>query len=73
MYHATNIKIKFGNQICVLENENSREIFPSGVEIYGKVRSDGRFQPFAQIPDGTLNEYMHCRPVILKNDWVWED
>jgi len=72
MYHAVNIKVKFDNEICILDDENSSINLTSGVRIYGKVRPDGRFQPFAEIPDGTLDKYMHCRPVVLKNDWIEE-
>jgi len=65
-----NIKVKFGKAIVKLENHESRAKTAEGVEIYLKMRPANEVQPIAVIPDGTLDKYKHCRPVIIACDWV---
>ena len=65
-----NIKVKFGNQTAFLENHTSRAKTAEGVEIYLKMRPANEVQAMADIPDGTLDKYMHCRPQIVSCEWV---
>ena len=66
-----NIKVKFAGEIFHLENHESRAASEkSGVVIYLKMRPANNFQPIAEIPNGTLEKYKHCRPEIVSCDWV---
>jgi hypothetical protein len=65
-----NIKVKFGNEMFYLEQHTDRaKSEKSGVVIWGRMHGPA-FKPMAEIPDGTLEKYMHCRPEIIACDWV---
>lgn len=66
-----NIKVKFAGEIFHLENHESRpKSEKSGVVIWLKMRPANEVQPMAEIPDGTLDKYKHCRPQIVSCDWI---
>jgi hypothetical protein len=65
----TNIKIKFDKAIVILPTHDSRITTREGVELWLKPKPGSEYQPMASIPDGTLDQYKHCRPQILSCDW----
>ena len=69
---ARNIRVEFAGERVTLSDPNDSKETASGVTIYVKARPGGGFQPFALIPDGTLDRYKHNRPTVEKVDWVVE-
>lgn len=66
---AKNIKIRFAGQVVTLANEADRKKTKAGVELYVEKQPNGYLRPWAAIPDGTLNKYMHEQPEIVSVQW----
>jgi len=66
---AINIKIKFGTEVVTLKNVNDRKTTREGVQLYIQERQ-ADIRAWASIPDGTLEQYKHTKPVILSCDWI---
>lgn len=64
-----NIRVKFGNEYAFLKNAESIFVTQDGVKIWIKSRPGNNYQPMAEIPDGTLEKYKHCRPEIISCAW----
>lgn len=65
-----NIKIKFGKAVVKLPKHTDYAITNEGVKLYLKMKPANEVQAMAEIPDGTLEQYKHCRPIIVSCDWV---
>ena len=66
---AKNIKVKFNGHKVTLPDENDRRKTSEGVEIWIQLQPGNNIRPMADIPEGTLEKYKHCRPEIISNDW----
>ena len=67
---ANNIKVRFGREVVLLDTADDRKRTAAGVVIWIKRKPGGEIQPMAQIPDGTLEQYKHFRPIIESLTWV---
>lgn len=67
---ATNIKVRFGRDVVLLKDVRCTVKTRAGVVIWMKSKPGGEFQAMADIPDGTLEQYKHMRPVVESVDWV---
>jgi hypothetical protein len=67
--YPINIKVKFGSEVVTLPTLDDHVKTKSGVEIYIQKRQSD-FRAWASIPDGTLEQHKHHRPIIQKCDWV---
>jgi hypothetical protein len=65
---ATNIKVSFAGEVVILSDADDRQTTNKGVTIWMKRRGP-ELQPMAEIPYGTLNQYMHDRPSVLSVEW----
>jgi hypothetical protein len=63
------IRVRFHGHVVTLADMNDRQTTPEGVQIWIQSQPAGCFRPMADIPEGTLEIYKHCRPQIIQNDW----
>jgi hypothetical protein len=56
-----------------LANEEDRQKTSEGVEIWIEQKPGNEIRPMASIPEGTLEIYKYCRPVMIHIDWVWPE
>lgn len=67
---AKNIKVKFNGHTVTLADESDRQKTSEGVEIWIQQKPANNIRPMADIPEGTLETFKHCRPSIVSVDWV---
>lgn len=66
---AYEISVRFNGHTVTLADENDRRKTPDGVEIWIQQKPANNLRPMATIPDGTLDQFKHCRPEIISLRW----
>jgi len=67
--HPVNIKVRFHGHTVALADMSDRQTTAEGVQIWIQSQPAGCFRPMADIPEGTLDQFKHCRPKIIQNEW----
>lgn len=63
------MKVVFDGHRVTLNGESDRKMIAGGVEIWIQRKPAGCVRPMATIPDGTLEQYKHCRPEWTEIEW----